>query len=69
MKYLTSKNIKGSFVNFFLGGGAEIFFRYFGGDPKKNGNFQIFTHPPPLINNERSLTVVITKRLQDVVLI
>ena len=37
-----------------------------GGDPKKkldilggsekNGNFQIFTHLPPLINNERSLS-------------
>ena len=32
----------------------DIFF--WGGDPRKNGNFQIFTHPPPpLINNERSL--------------
>ena len=37
----------------------DIFFG--GGDPKKNGNFQIFTHPPPLVNNERSL-----KRIQQI---
>ena len=28
------------------GGGPEKKFRYFGGIRKKDGNFQIFTHPP-----------------------
>ena len=32
-----------------------------GGNSEKNGNFQIFTYPPPpLINNERSLTLACT---------
>ena len=54
------------------GGGPEKKFAYFGGIQKNNGNFQIFTHPPPLlINNERSLrigtcknTVFIKKRIK-----
>ena len=34
-------------------GGTRKKIRYFGGDPGKK--MEIFTHPPPLINNERSL--------------
>ena len=53
----------GDIFCFHLGGGRgepEKKFRYFwgGGGPKKNGNFQIFTHPL-LINNER-FTIVYT---------
>ena len=37
------------------GGGPKNFLDILGGIRKENGNFQTFTPPTPLINNERSL--------------